>query len=99
MTVARTRRRLWTPVSNPPCGRGHERRQPPAHRSGPRPSLRGAAALAPWEVSSSWQRIKSPTMIIGAENGTIAPPATVAEPFYNNLPVVPDKAVPGIPRR
>ncbi|WP_444980717.1 poly(ethylene terephthalate) hydrolase family protein [Nocardia salmonicida] len=85
-------------MSKPPCGRGHDRRQPPAHRRVLDHLCEALSHSRPWEVYSSWQRIKSPTMIIGAGNITIAPPATVAKPFYNNV-CGPGQGVSGIPRR
>ena len=81
-------------MSKPPCGRGHDRRQPPAHRRVLDHLCEALSHSRPWEVYSSCQRIKSPTMIIGAGNITIAP-SPRRPPWQNRsttTSVVPDEA-------
>jgi dienelactone hydrolase len=51
-----------------------------------RPSLKAAIGLAPWDQTKNWSTNKVPTMLIGAQNDTIAPPSSFAIPFYNSLP-------------
>ncbi|HEY8525690.1 MAG TPA: dienelactone hydrolase family protein [Acidimicrobiales bacterium] len=57
-----------------------------------RPSLRAAVALQPWHTTKSWSRLQVPTMIIGAQNDTVAPVASHSEPFYNSIPASTEKA-------
>ncbi|MET7329007.1 dienelactone hydrolase family protein [Nonomuraea sp. NPDC005650] len=57
-----------------------------------RPSLQATVPLTPWNLDKSWSEVQVPTMIIGAENDSIAPVTTHAEPFYNSLPSSLDKA-------
>jgi pimeloyl-ACP methyl ester carboxylesterase len=48
--------------------------------------------LTPWHGTKSWTTVRVPTMIIGAENDTVAPVSSHAEPFYTSLSAAPDKA-------
>ena len=57
-----------------------------------RPSLQAAIPLTPWNLTKSWTRNTVPTMVIGAENDSIAPVRSHAEPFYQSLPASPGKA-------
>ncbi len=57
-----------------------------------RPSLQAAVALQPWHTTKSWSGIRVPTMIIGAQNDTIAPVADHSEPFYTSIPASSEKA-------
>lgn len=57
-----------------------------------RPSLQAAVALQPWHTTKSWPGIDVPTMIIGAENDTVASPTSHSEPFYNSIPASSEKA-------
>ncbi|WP_433831509.1 alpha/beta hydrolase [Actinoplanes sp. CA-015351] len=57
-----------------------------------RPALQAAVPLTPWHGTKSWTTVRVPTMIIGAENDTVAPVASHSEPFYTSLTSVPDKA-------
>ena len=50
-----------------------------------RPTLQAAVPLQPWHSTKSWPGIRVPTMIIGAENDTIAAVSSHAEPFYRSL--------------
>ncbi len=56
------------------------------------PSLKAAVALTPWNQDKTWPEIQTPTLIVGAENDTIAPNATHSVPFYNSLPATLPKA-------
>jgi predicted dienelactone hydrolase len=57
-----------------------------------RPALQAAVPLTPWHGTKSWSTVRVPTMIIGAENDTVAPVSSHSEPFYTSLTAVPDKA-------
>jgi predicted dienelactone hydrolase len=50
-----------------------------------RPSLKAAIGLTPWDLSKNFSGVKVPTLIVGAENDTIAPTGSHAKPFYNSL--------------
>ena len=57
-----------------------------------RPALQAAVPLTPWHGTKSWTTVRVPTMIIGAENDTVAPVSSHSEPFYTSLTAAPDKA-------
>ncbi len=57
-----------------------------------RPALQAVIPLTPWHTTKNWASVHVPTMIIGAENDTIAPVATHAEPFYTSIPSTVEKA-------
>jgi predicted dienelactone hydrolase len=57
-----------------------------------RPSLQAAVPLTPWHGTKSWSTVRVPTMIIGAENDTVAPVSSHSEPFYTSLSSAPEKA-------
>jgi dienelactone hydrolase len=57
-----------------------------------RPSLQAAIPLAPWHLTANWAGVRTPTLVIGAQNDFIAPVASHAEPFYQSLPATLDKA-------
>lgn len=57
-----------------------------------RPSLQAAIPLTPWNTDKSWPEVTTPTLLIGAEDDTVAPVSSHAEPFYTSLPSTLDKA-------
>ncbi|XVU25389.1 alpha/beta hydrolase [Actinoplanes sp. CA-054009] len=57
-----------------------------------RPALQAAIPLTPWHGTKSWSTDRVPTMIIGAENDTVAPVSSHSEPFYTSMTAAPDKA-------
>ncbi|MBL7261494.1 poly(ethylene terephthalate) hydrolase family protein [Paractinoplanes lichenicola] len=57
-----------------------------------RPALQAAIPLTPWHGTKSWTSDRVPTLIIGAENDTVAPVSSHSEPFYTSLPAASDKA-------
>ncbi|MBO2456188.1 dienelactone hydrolase family protein [Actinomadura violacea] len=57
-----------------------------------RPSLKADIPLAPWDMTYNFPDIKTPTLIMGADNDFIAPAASMAETYYNNLKTAPEKA-------
>jgi predicted dienelactone hydrolase len=56
------------------------------------PSLRAAIPLTPWHSTKSWSTVRVPTIIVGAENDSIAPVGSHSIPFYTSLPSTLDKA-------
>lgn len=57
-----------------------------------RPSLQAAIPLAPYHTTKNWSADTVPTLIIGAENDSVAPVSSHAEPFYTSLPGTSEKA-------
>lgn len=57
-----------------------------------RPQLRAAIPLTPWDLTKSFSRMQVPTLVIGAENDSVASVRSHAEPFYESLPSALDKA-------
>jgi predicted dienelactone hydrolase len=57
-----------------------------------RPALQAAIPLTPYSSTKNWSTVSVPTLIVGAENDTVAPVASHAEPFYTSLPSTLDKA-------
>src|SRR4051794_15522317 len=57
-----------------------------------RPSLQAAIGLTPWDLDKTWPEIRTPALVIGAENDTVAPVSSHAIPFYTSLPGTLDKA-------
>ncbi|WP_256206899.1 alpha/beta hydrolase family protein [Nocardioides luteus] len=55
-------------------------------------SVKAAVALQPWHTDKTWPGIQVPTMIIGAENDTVAPVATHSIPFYTSMTGAREKA-------
>ncbi|MBB4932735.1 alpha-beta hydrolase superfamily lysophospholipase [Lipingzhangella halophila] len=50
-----------------------------------RPELKAAIPLTPWHTQKNWSGVTVPTMIIGAENDTVASTRSHAIPFYESL--------------
>ncbi|GAA2877767.1 lipase [Streptosporangium fragile] len=57
-----------------------------------RPQLQAAIPLTPWNLTKTWSGVRVPTMIIGAENDSIASVTTHSKPFYNSIPASSEKA-------
>lgn len=57
-----------------------------------RPSLQAIVPLTPWHNAKNWSAVTVPTMIVGAENDSIASVGSHAEPFYTSMTSAPDKA-------
>ncbi len=51
-----------------------------------RPSIKAGVALEPWNLTTNFSTVKSPMLIIGAQNDIIAPVGSHAIPFYRSLP-------------
>jgi pimeloyl-ACP methyl ester carboxylesterase len=56
------------------------------------PSLQAVIPLTPWNLDKTWPEVSTPTLIVGAENDSIASVRSHAEPFYESLPSGGDKA-------
>jgi dienelactone hydrolase len=56
------------------------------------PPLSASVALTPWHSTTNWSGVRVPTLIVGAESDTTAPPAEHAEPFYESMTSAPEKA-------
>ena len=57
-----------------------------------RPSLQAAIPLTGWNTDKTWPEVRTPTLVIGAENDTVASVSSHSIPFYNSLPSTLDKA-------
>jgi predicted dienelactone hydrolase len=57
-----------------------------------RPSIQAAVPLTPWNLDKTWGEVRTPTMIIGAENDSIAPVGSHSIPFFNSIPSSAEKA-------
>jgi dienelactone hydrolase len=55
-------------------------------------NLQAAVPLQPWNTSTNFSGVNVPTMIIGAENDSIASVSSHSEPFYNSIPASAEKA-------
>lgn len=56
------------------------------------PNLKAAIPMTPWHTIKNFSRVQTPTMIIGAENDTVASVDRHSKPFYESLPNDPGKA-------
>ncbi len=50
------------------------------------PSLQAAIPLTPWNIDKTWPEITTPTLVIGAQNDSVASVRSHAEPFYESIP-------------
>ena len=57
-----------------------------------RPSLKATIGMTPYNTDKSWPEIQAPSLEIGAQNDTVAPPSSHASPFYNSMPSTLKKA-------
>lgn len=55
-------------------------------------SIKAAVALQPWHTDKTWPGIQIPTMIIGAENDSVAPVSSHSIPFYTSATGAREKA-------
>ncbi|WP_110181450.1 alpha/beta hydrolase family protein [Nocardioides solisilvae] len=51
-----------------------------------RPSLRATIGLTPWNLDKTWPEIRTPSLVIGAENDSVAPVSSHSIPFYQSIP-------------
>lgn len=57
-----------------------------------RPSLKAAIGMAPWSIEKSFSETQVPTLVIGAQDDTVAPVDDHAIPLYDGLPSATSKA-------
>lgn len=57
-----------------------------------RPSLDATIGMTPYNTDKTWPEIQTPSLEIGAQNDTVAPPSQHAIPFYNSMPSTLKKA-------
>ena len=57
-----------------------------------RPSLQASIPLTAWNSTKTWSTVQTPTLIVGAENDSVASVSSHSEPFYTSLPSTLDKA-------
>lgn len=50
-----------------------------------RPTLQAAIPLAGYHSDKTWPEVTTPTLVIGAENDSVAPVGSHSEPFYNTI--------------
>jgi predicted dienelactone hydrolase len=55
-------------------------------------SLKAAVPMTPWSQTKSFSTVRVPTLVVGAENDSVAPVASHSIPFYTSLPASLDKA-------
>jgi dienelactone hydrolase len=54
-----------------------------------RPSIKGSIPFAPWNSSTNFSSVTTPTFIIACGSDAIAPVGSHASPFYNSLSIPP----------
>ncbi|WP_110240340.1 alpha/beta hydrolase family protein [Nocardioides gilvus] len=57
-----------------------------------RPSLQATVGLTPWNLDKTWPEIRTPSLVIGAENDSVASVNSHAIPFYQSIPASTSKA-------
>ncbi|PXY19616.1 dienelactone hydrolase family protein [Prauserella muralis] len=57
-----------------------------------RPGLQAAIPLTGWNLRKNFSSVRVPTLVVGAENDSVAPVSSHSEPFYASLPSTLDKA-------
>lgn len=57
-----------------------------------RPSLKATVGLTPWNLDKTWPEIRTPSLVIGAENDSVASVSSHAIPFYQSIPSSTSKA-------
>ncbi|MCZ2828678.1 dienelactone hydrolase family protein [Modestobacter sp. VKM Ac-2986] len=57
-----------------------------------RPTLDAAIPLTGWNTDKSWPEVRTPTLVIGAEEDTVAPVDSHSIPFYESLTNAPERA-------
>jgi len=56
------------------------------------PEYQAAVALQPWDIFQNFSGVRVPSMIIGAQNDTVASVTAHSEPFYQQIPAASEKA-------
>lgn len=57
-----------------------------------RPTLQAAIPLTGWNTDKTWSGNRVPTLVVGAENDSVAPVSSHSIPFYNSLSATYEKA-------
>ncbi|MBM6405312.1 alpha/beta hydrolase [Phycicoccus sp. CSK15P-2] len=57
-----------------------------------RRSIEAVVGLTPWNSDKTWSEVDAASLMIGAENDSVAPARTHAIPFYNSLTGAEDRA-------
>ncbi|SFT79806.1 Dienelactone hydrolase [Geodermatophilus amargosae] len=57
-----------------------------------RPRLRAAVPPTGWNTDETWPEVRTPTLVIGAENDSVAPVGSHSIPFYDSLGNAPERA-------
>lgn len=57
-----------------------------------RPSLKASIPLTPWNLDKTWGEVTTPTLVVGAQNDTVASVRSHAIPFYESLSSSTDRA-------
>lgn len=57
-----------------------------------RPTLQAAIPLTGWNTDKTWSGNRVPTLVVGAENDSVAPVSSHSIPFYNSLSTTYEKA-------
>jgi dienelactone hydrolase len=55
------------------------------------PQLKAAMPMVPWHTTKSFPRVTVPTLILAAQNDTVASTGSHAEPFYRSIPATTPK--------
>lgn len=55
-------------------------------------SLKAAVAMTPWHTRKTWSAVRTPTLVIGAQNDTIASTSDHARPLYQGIATQAPKA-------
>jgi dienelactone hydrolase len=58
-----------------------------------RKTLKASVPMAPYNTSSSFSTITTPTLLIGGQNDTVAPVSSMAQKFYTSIPAATPKAL------
>jgi dienelactone hydrolase len=56
-----------------------------------RPTLDAAIPLTGWNLDKTWPEVRTPTLVIGAEDDTVAPVDSHSIPFYESLTNAPER--------
>ena len=56
-----------------------------------RPALQAAIPLTAWHTTKTWSNVRVPTLVIGAQNDTVAPVSQHSILFYNSIPATSEK--------
>jgi dienelactone hydrolase len=56
-------------------------------------NLQAAVPLQPWNTSTNFSGVDVPSLVVGAENDSVASVASHSRPFYNSIPAASEKAL------